>query len=41
LIIGVLESLVTQYLSAKMAQIIPSLTILIILLLRPTGLFKK
>jgi branched-chain amino acid transport system permease protein len=41
LIIGVLESLVTQYLSAKMAQIIPSVTILIILLLRPTGLFKK
>ena len=41
LIIVVLESLVTQYLSAKMAQIIPSLTILIILLLRPTGLFKK
>ena len=41
LIIGVLESLVTQYWSAKMAQIIPSLTILIILLLRPTGLFKK
>lgn len=41
LIIGVLESLVTQYLSAKMAQIIPSITILIILLLRPTGLFKK
>ncbi len=41
LIIGVLESLVTQYLSAKMAQIIPSLTILVILLLRPTGLFKK
>jgi branched-chain amino acid transport system permease protein len=41
LIIGALESLVTQYLSAKMAQIIPSLTILIILLLRPTGLFKK
>jgi len=41
LIIGVLESLITQYLSAKMAQIIPSMTILIILLLRPTGLFKK
>jgi branched-chain amino acid transport system permease protein len=41
LIIGVLESLVTQYLSAKMAQIIPSLTILIILLMRPTGLFRK
>jgi branched-chain amino acid transport system permease protein len=41
LIIGILESLVTQYLSAKMAQIIPSVTILIILLLRPTGLFKK
>ena len=41
LIIGILESLVTQYLSAKMAQIIPSMTILIILLLRPTGLFKK
>jgi branched-chain amino acid transport system permease protein len=41
LIIGVLESLVTQYVTAKMAQIIPSLTILIILLVRPTGLFKK
>jgi branched-chain amino acid transport system permease protein len=41
LIIGVLEALVTQYLSAKMAQIIPSVIILIILLLRPTGLFKK
>ncbi len=41
LIIGVLESLVTQYLSAKMAQIIPSVTILLILLFRPTGLFKK
>lgn len=41
LIIGVLESLVTQYISAKMAQIIPSVTILVILLLRPTGLFKK
>jgi branched-chain amino acid transport system permease protein len=41
LIIGALESLVTQYLSAKMAQIIPSMTLLIILLLRPTGLFKK
>jgi len=41
LIIGVLESLITQYLSAKMAQIIPSMTILIILLLRPTGLFKR
>lgn len=41
LMIGVLESLVTQYLSAKMAQIIPSMTILIVLLLRPTGLFKK
>ncbi len=41
LIIGVLESLVTQYWSAKMAQIIPSLTILLILLVRPTGLFKK
>lgn len=41
LIIGVLEAIVTQYLSAKMAQIIPSVTILIILLLRPTGLFKK
>jgi len=40
-IIGILEALVTQYLSAKMAQIIPSMTILIILLLRPTGLFKK
>jgi len=40
-IIGILEGLVTQYLSAKMAQIIPSVTILIILLLRPTGLFKK
>jgi branched-chain amino acid transport system permease protein len=41
LMIGVLESLVTQYLSAKMAQIIPSTIILIVLLLRPTGLFKK
>ncbi len=41
LIIGVLESLVTQYWSAKMAQIIPSMTILLILLLRPTGLFKR
>jgi len=41
LIIGILEALVTQYLSAKMAQIIPSMTILVILLLRPTGLFKK
>jgi branched-chain amino acid transport system permease protein len=41
LIIGILEAVVTQYLSAKMAQIIPSMTILIILLLRPTGLFKK
>jgi branched-chain amino acid transport system permease protein len=41
LIIGILESLVTQYLSAKMAQIIPSVIILIILLIRPTGLFKK
>jgi len=41
LIIGILEALVTQYLSAKMAQIIPSVIILIILLLRPTGLFKK
>ena len=41
LIIGILEGIVTQYLSAKMAQIIPSVTILIILLLRPTGLFKK
>ena len=41
LIIGALEALVTQYLSAKMAQIIPSMTILVILLLRPTGLFKK
>ena len=41
LIIGVLESLVTQYMSAKMAQIVPSLIILLILLLRPTGLFKK
>jgi len=41
LIIGVLESLVTQYMSAKMAQIIPSITILLILLLRPTGLFKR
>jgi len=41
LIIGILEAIVTQYLSAKMAQIIPSVTILIILLLRPTGLFKK
>jgi len=41
LIIGILEAMVTQYLSAKMAQIIPSATILIILLFRPTGLFKK
>jgi branched-chain amino acid transport system permease protein len=41
LIIGALESLVTQYLTAKMAQIIPSVTILVILLLRPTGLFRK
>jgi branched-chain amino acid transport system permease protein len=41
LIIGALESLVTQYLTAKMAQIIPSATILVILLLRPTGLFRK
>jgi branched-chain amino acid transport system permease protein len=41
LIIGVLESLVTQYMSAKMAQIVPSFIILLILLLRPTGLFKK
>jgi branched-chain amino acid transport system permease protein len=41
LIIGILEAVVTQYLSAKMAQIIPSVTILIILLFRPTGLFKK
>ncbi|OGP63974.1 MAG: hypothetical protein A2169_12855 [Deltaproteobacteria bacterium RBG_13_47_9] len=41
LIIGILEAVVTQYLTAKMAQIIPSVTILIILLLRPTGLFKK
>jgi len=41
LIIGMLEATVTQYLTAKMAQIIPSVTILIILLLRPTGLFKK
>jgi branched-chain amino acid transport system permease protein len=41
LIIGLLESLVTQYWSAKMAQIIPSTTILLILLLRPTGLFKR
>ena len=41
LIIGVLESLTTQYWSAKMAQIIPSMTILLILLLKPTGLFKK
>ncbi len=41
LIIGVLESLVTQYISAKIAQIIPSVTILVILLLRPTGIFKK
>jgi len=41
LIIGTLEAMVTQYLSAKMAQIIPSVTILIILLVRPTGLFKK
>jgi branched-chain amino acid transport system permease protein len=41
LIIGVLEGVVTQYVSAKMAQIIPSATILLILLLRPTGLFKK
>ncbi|MGQ9508152.1 MAG: branched-chain amino acid ABC transporter permease [Thermodesulfobacteriota bacterium] len=40
-IIGVLESLVTQYISAKMAQIIPSLIILVILLLKPTGLFKR
>lgn len=40
-IIGILESLVTQYMSAKMAQIIPSLTILIILLLKPTGLFRR
>jgi branched-chain amino acid transport system permease protein len=41
LIIGMLEATVTQYLTAKMAQIIPSVTILIILLLRPTGLFKR
>ncbi|MBM4341433.1 MAG: branched-chain amino acid ABC transporter permease [Deltaproteobacteria bacterium] len=41
LIIGILESLVTQYMTAKMAQIIPSMIILIILLLKPTGLFKK
>jgi branched-chain amino acid transport system permease protein len=41
LIIGILEAVVTQYLSAKVAQIIPSVTILVILLLRPTGLFKK
>ena len=41
LIIGVLESLVTQYMSAKMAQIVPSLIILLILLFRPTGLFRK
>jgi branched-chain amino acid transport system permease protein len=41
LIIGMLEAMVTQYLTAKMAQIIPSIIILIILLLRPTGLFKK
>ncbi|NWF92510.1 MAG: branched-chain amino acid ABC transporter permease [Syntrophaceae bacterium] len=41
LIIGILEAMVTQYLSAKMAQIIPSATILLILLLKPTGLFKK
>jgi len=41
LIIGMLEAIVTQYLSAKMAQIIPSVTILVILLLRPTGLFKE
>ncbi len=41
LIIGILEAVVTQYMSAKMAQIIPSVTILIILLFRPTGLFKK
>lgn len=41
LIIGILESLVTHYWSAKMAQIIPSVTILLILLFRPTGLFKR
>jgi branched-chain amino acid transport system permease protein len=41
LIIGILESLVTQYMTAKMAQIIPSMIILLILLIRPTGLFKK
>jgi len=41
LIIGMLEAIVTQYLTAKMAQIIPSVTILIILLLRPTGLFRR
>ena len=41
LIIGILESLVTQYMTAKMAQIIPSMIILLILLLKPTGLFKK
>ncbi len=41
LIIGVLEALVTQYMSAKMAQIIPAITILFILLLKPTGLFKR
>lgn len=41
LIIGILESIITQYMTAKMAQIIPSITILLILLLRPTGLFKK
>ncbi len=41
LVIGISEAIVTQYLSAKMAQIIPSVTILVILLLRPTGLFKK
>lgn len=41
LIIGILESLVTHYMSAKMAQIIPSLTILMILLFKPTGLFRR
>ncbi|MCX8117347.1 MAG: branched-chain amino acid ABC transporter permease [Desulfobacterota bacterium] len=41
LILGILESLVTQYWSAKMAQIIPSVTILLILLFRPTGLFRR
>lgn len=41
LILGVLESLATQFISAQMGAVIPSLAILTILIISPTGLFGE